>query len=245
MVRGLKRLLCSTFILPSLFSIDYLWASDFKLGVETQYEYATDKFIVENVKSAYSLGTIGLNIIGDFEKNVSIIGTYGVGYHPNYKTEFSGTGFNGPVVGRLLGFRTRYLFFDDTRQSAGINFYISERTVEGDDFRGVRNGQNLTVQTKAKMKLNEFALEYRNKVSQLFDVGGSVGVSAWSFEGSGVSFLENIAISKTVSDNNEASFMSVFAKIKTAKPVTISLSRRSYSLDNFVESYELTANFAL
>ena len=244
MVRKVKFIVVVALNFLFLLNVSYVCAFDFKLDFETQYENASDKLVIDNVQSTYSLGTLGVKLSSEVNKKFKLTGTYGIGYHPNFKTGISGTHFNGPVFGSLMSIGAEYLLRKNNQHSIGLDYYYSEREVEGDNFRGFRNGQNLTVHSKAKMNLNEIALKYVKKVSQIVEIGGSIGTSFWNFNGSGVVFVDNVQLTKQVTKSNSSPVVSVFTILNTARPMTFSLTRRSYSADEFVESYELKANFA-
>ena len=57
-------------------------------------------------------------------------------------------------------------------------------------------------------------------------------------------FVDNVQLTKLVTKSNSSPVVSVFTILNAARPMTFSLTRRSYSADEFVESYELKANFA-
>ena len=62
MVRKVKLIVVVALNFLFLLNVSYVCAFDFKLDFETQYENASDKLVIDNVQSTYSLGTLGVKL---------------------------------------------------------------------------------------------------------------------------------------------------------------------------------------
>ena len=54
-----------------------------------------------------------------------------------------------------------------------------------------------------------------------------------------------MTISKNVTESGHSPKIQFYAHVGVKKPVEVFLTRRAYSLDNFVETYELMVRFPL
>ena len=220
-------------------------ALETEISFESLYDQASEKLIVDGVSSSYSLGSAGIRVDWKTDQNVFFHASFGLGYLPNYKMSAFGTDFSGPVQGAIKNIGGQYGVYKTEEHKLNVSFEILERDVNGDDFKGVRNGQSLKVKSTAAFELSEFSLGYEYSSSRLLSLGINAGITNWKFDANGLTLLNNMTISKNVTESGNSPKIQFYAHVGGKKPVEVFLTRRAYSVDNFVETYELMVRFPL
>ena len=220
-------------------------ALETEISFESLYDQASEKLIVDGVSTSYSLGSAGIRVDWKTDQNVFFHASFGLGYLPNYKMSAFGTDFSGPVQGAIKNIGGQYGVYKTEEHKLNVSFEILERDVNGDDFKGVRNGQSLKVKSTAAFELSEFSLGYEYSSSRLLSLGINAGITNWKFDANGLTLLNNMTISKNVTESGNSPKIQFYAHVGGKKPVEVFLTRRAYSVDNFVETYELMVRFPL
>ena len=148
-------------------------------------------------------------------------------------------------MGSEMCIRDRYGVYKTDDHKLNVSFEILERDVNGNDFKGVRNGQSLKVKSTAAFELSEFSLGYEYFLSRSLSLGFNAGITYWKFDASGLTLLNNMTINKKVTESGQSPKVQFYANVGNKKPVEVFLTRRAYSVDNFVETYELMVKFPL
>ena len=220
-------------------------ALETEISFESLYDQASEKLIVDGVSTSYSLGSAGIRVDWKTDQNLFFHASFGLGYLPNYKMSAFGTDFSGPVQGAMKNIGGQYGVYKTEEHKLNVSFEILERDVNGDDFKGVRNGQSLKVKSTAAFELSEFLLGYEYSSSRSLSLGINAGITDWKFDATGLTLLNNMTISKNVTESGNSPKIQFYAHVGGKKPVEVFLTRREYSVDNFVETYELMVRFPL
>ena len=214
-------------------------ALETEIKFESLYDHASEKLIVDGVSTSYSLGSAGIRVDWKTDQNLLFHASFGLGYLPNYKMSAFGTDFSGPVEGTMTNIGWQYDVYKTEDHKLHVSFEILERDVNGNDFKGVRNGQSLKVKSTAAFELSEFSLGYEYFSSRSLSLGINAGITYWKFDANGLTLLNNMTISKKVTESGQSPKVQFYAHVGDKKPVEVFLTRRAYSVDNFVETYEL------
>ena len=220
-------------------------ALETEISFESLYDQASEKLIVDGVSTSYSLGSAGIRVDWKTDQNLFFHASFGLGYLPNYKMSAFGTDFSGPVQGAMKNIGGQYGVYKTEEHKLNVSFEILERDVNGDDFKGVRNGQSLKVKSTAAFELSEFLLGYEYSSSRSLSLGINAGITDWKFDATGLTLLNNMTISKNVTESGNSPKIQFYAHVGGKKPVEVFLTRREYSVDNLVETYELMVRFPL
>ena len=220
-------------------------ALETEIKFESLYDHASEKLIVDGVSNSYSLGSAGIRVDWKTDQNLLFHASFGLGYLPNYKMSAFGTDFSGPVEGTMKSIGGQYGVYKTEDHKLNVSFEILERDVNGNDFKGVRNGQSLKVKSTAAFELSEFSLGYEYFSSRSLSLGINAGITYWKFDANGLTLLNNMTISKKVTESGHSPKVQFYAHVGDKKPVEVFLTRRAYSVDNFVETYELMVKFPL
>ena len=220
-------------------------ALETEISFESLYDQASEKLIVDGVSTSYSLGSAGIRADWKTNQNLLFHASFGLGYLPNYKMSAFGTDFSGPVRGTMKNIGGQYGVYKTEDHKLNVSFEILERDVNGDEFKGVRNGQSLKVKSTAAFELSEFSLGYEYSSSRSLSLGVNAGITYWKFDANGLTLLNDMTISKNVTESGHSPKIQFYAHVGVKKPVEVFLTRRAYSVDNFVETYELMVRFPL
>jgi len=220
-------------------------ALETEISFESLYDQASEKLIVDGVSTSYSLGSAGIRVDWKTNQNLLFHASFGLGYLPNYKMSAFGTDFSGPVRGTMKNIGGQYGVYKTEDHKMNVSFEILERDVNGDEFKGVRNGQSLKVKSTAAFELSEFLLGYEYSPSRSLSLGINAGITYWKFDANGLTLLNNMTISKNVTESGHSPKIQLYANVGVKKPVEVFLTRRAYSVDNFVETYELMVRLPL
>ena len=220
-------------------------ALETEIKFESLYDHASEKLIVDGVSTSYSLGSAGIRVDLKTDQNLLFHASFGLGYLPNYKMSAFGTDFSGPVEGTMKNIGGQYDVYKTEDHKLNVSFEILERDVNGNDFKGVRNGQSLKVKSTAAFELSEFSLGYEYFSSRSLSLGINAGITYWKFDANGLTLLNNMTISKKATESGHSPKVQFYAHVGDKKPVEVFLTRRAYSVDNFVEAYELMVKFPL
>ena len=220
-------------------------ALETQISFESLYDQASGKLIVDGVSTSYSLGSAGIRVDWKTNQNLLFHASFGLGYLPNYKMSAFGTDFSGPVRGTMKNIGGQYGVYKTEDHKLNVSFEILERDVNGDEFKGVRNGQSLKVKSTAAFELSEFSLGYEYSSSRSLSLGINAGITYWKFDANGLTLLNNMMISKNVNESGHSPKIQFYAHVGVKKPVEVFLTRRAYSVDNFVETYELMVRLPL
>lgn len=220
-------------------------ALETEISFESLYDQASEKLIVDGVSTSYSLGSAGIRADWKTNQNLLFHASFGLGYLPNYKMSAFGTDFSGPVQGTMKNIGGQYGVYKTEDHKLNVSFEILERDVNGDEFKGVRNGQSLKVKSTAAFELSEFSLGYEYSSSRSLSLGVNAGITYWKFDANGLTLLNDMTISKNVTESGHSPKIQFYAHVGVKKPVEVFLTRRAYSVDNFVETYELMVRFPL
>ena len=220
-------------------------ALETEISFESLYDHTSEKLIVDGVSTSYSLGSAGIRVDWKTDQNLLFHASVGLGYLPNYKMSAFGTNFSGPVASTMRNIGGRYGVYKTDDHKLNVSFEILERDVNGNDFKGVRNGQSLKVKSTAAFELSEFSLGYEYFLSRSLRLGFNAGITSWKFDASGLTLLNNMTINKKVTDSGQSPKVQFYANVGDKKPIEVFLTRRAYSVDNFVETYELMVKFPL
>ena len=220
-------------------------ALETEISFESLYDQASEKLIVDGVSTSYSLGSAGIRVDWKTNQNLLFHASFGLGYLPNYKMSAFGTDFSGPVRGTMKNIGGQYGVYKTEDHKMNVSFEILERDVNGDEFKGVRNGQSLKVKSTAAFELSEFSLGYEYSSSHSISLGINAGITYWKFDANGLTLLNDMTISKNVTESGHSPKIQLYANVGVKKPVEVFLTRRAYSVDNFVETYELMVRLPL
>ena len=220
-------------------------ALETEISFESLYDHTSEKLIVDGVSTSYSLGSAGIRVDWKTDQNLLFHASVGLGYLPNYKMSAFGTDFSGPVEGTMKSIGGQYGVYKTEDHKLNVSFEILERDVNGNDFKGVRNGQSLKVKSTAAFELSEFSLGYEYFSSRSLSLGINAGITYWKFDANGLTLLNNMTISKKVTESGQSPKVQFYANVGDKKPVEVFLTRRAYSVDNFVETYELMVKLPL
>ena len=220
-------------------------ALETEIKFESLYDHASEKLIVDGVSTSYSLGSAGIRVDWKTDQNLLFHASFGLGYLPNYKMSAFGTDFSGPVESNMKNIGGQYDVYKTEDHKLNVNFEILERDVNGNDFKGVRNGQSLKVKSTAAFELSEFSLGNEYFSSRSLSLGINAGITYWKFDANGLTLLNNMTISKKVTESGQSPKVQFYANMGGKKPFEVFLTRRTYSVDNFVETYELMVKFPL
>ena len=220
-------------------------ALETEISFESVYDHASEKLIVDGVSTSYALGSAGIRVDWKTDQNLFFHASFGLGYLPNYKMSAFGTTFYGPVDGTMKSIGSRYRLYNAEDHKVNVSFEIFERDVNGNDFKGIRNGQSLKVKSTAAFELSEFSLGYEYFSSRSLSLGINAGMTNWKLDANGLTLLNNMTISKNVTENGHSPKVQFYANMGGKKPFEVFLTRRTYSVDNFVETYELMVKFPI
>ena len=220
-------------------------ALETEISFESLYDQASEKLIVDGVSTSYYLGSAGIRVDWKTNQNLLFHASFGLGYLPNYKMSAFGTDFSGPVRGTMKNIGGQYGVYKTEDHKMNVSFEILERDVNGDEFKGVRNGQSLKVKSTAAFELSEFLLGYEYSPSRSLSLGINAGITYWKFDANGLTLLNDMTISKNVTESGHSPKIQFYAHVGVKKPVEVFLTRRAYSVDNFVETYELMVRLPL
>lgn len=218
-------------------------ALETEISFESVYDHASEKLIIDGVSTSYYLGAVGIRADWKTDQNLIFHASLGLGYLPNYKMSAFGSSFSGPVEGTMKSIGARYLIYKAEDHKLNVSFDIVERDVNGNDFKGVRNGQSLKVKSTAAFELSEFSLGYEYFSSGSLSFGINAGITNWKFDAYGLTLLNDMTVSKNVIETGHSPKVQLYANVGNEKPFEVFLTRRTYSVDNFVETYELTVKF--
>jgi hypothetical protein len=233
------------YLFTLIFLANSVAALETEISFESIYDHASEKLTVDGVSTSYSLGSAGIRVDWKTDQNLLFHASFGMGYFPNYKMSAFGTNFSGPVEGSMKNIGGQYRLYKAEDHKLSVSFEIHERYVNGNNFRGVRNGQSLKVKSTAAFELSDFSLGYEYFLSRSLSLGFNAGITSWKFDASGLTLLNNMAISKKVTESGQSPKVQFYANVGSKKPVEVFLTRRAYSVDNFVETYELMVRFPL
>lgn len=219
-------------------------ALEAEISTEAIYEHSSEKMVIDGLSSRYSIGAIGLNVALALFPDLNFDVSYGFGYLPEYEISSSGISFTGPVDGFFSSYGAEYTLIDRDFKVL-VDFLNSERSIKGTNFKGMRSGQEYTLTSDAQMRLTEYAIKYQRNPIEKNSIGIKVGLSFWNFNALGVAFQDDIMIRKYSQKTGSSPVFGIYGVLGGKTPLEYTITRRTYSADNFIESYELKLRYML
>ena len=230
-------------ILFSQINVKFATAADINYGIEGVYKSAQENFVIDGISTESTFGTIGLIFRAKFKEKFEFGSSFGIGYLENYQIYRSGTPFRGPVQGNSKSVGLSYDFLTTGTHSMRSEVQFASEKVSGKKFKGTRSGNLLEVSMWSEFDITDYSLKYINKNLNQADIGVSLGLSRWEVRGQGVLFIEDATLSKSFSKSGSSPVFSIFAAFGGDFPFELSFTKRSFSLDSNVDTYEFSSRF--
>jgi hypothetical protein len=227
----------------SQINVKFATAAAINYGIEGVYKGAQEKFVIDGISSEYTLGTIGLFFKAKFKEKFEFGSSFGIGYLENYQIFRSGTSFRGPVQGNSKSVGWSYDFLNKGTHSMRSEVQFASGKVSGNKFKGTRSGNFLEVSMWSELDTTDYSLKYINKNLNQRDIGVSLGLSRWEIRGQGVLFIDDATLSKSFSKSGSSPVFSIFAVFGGDFPFELSFTKRSFSLDSNVDTFEFSSRF--
>lgn len=153
-----------------------------KISPFVLYEQSPERIVVDGVSTKYGLGILGgetkLPLGGKYASFLRL----GLGYNNNQSVSFSGTNFEGAVLG---GF-AELCIERDIGQVQDINFgvegIVAHRHLRADDLDGERNGLELKGESTSSISSFDTLITADFDLSNKTSLGASVGAGYWNLK---------------------------------------------------------------
>lgn len=165
-------------------------------------EKSREDLTIDGVTVKYGTGIQALKLSKNLNSNDNIYLYGGLGYHPSYDVSYLGSNFNGPVLGKAFGLGLTKTMFSRESYKIELETEFSVHSFESNKLKGAVRGQIAQVKSNGKMDSLSISSVFKKNTQKGIIFGARIGANYWNIKSLGVTYIDNLKITKRANGNN-------------------------------------------
>jgi len=238
----------SIFIISALMIFNFGSAHANGIGISSLSlaEKSRENIILDGVSVKYGTGIQAIKLSKNL-KNIDNLYLYGgLGYHPSYDVTYLGSTFNGPVVGKAIGLGVTSKIFSRGNYTLEYETEFSVHSFESNNLRGAVRGQMARVRSNGQMNSFSISSVFKKNTQKGISFGARIGANYWDMTSLGVTYIDNLKITKNANGSNLDPIVGAFMKFDFHKVnAEFSYNLKKISADNtgYIDQIKLIVKF--
>lgn len=167
-------------------------ALEFKVEPFALYEQGQENIYIDDVRTKYGLGVVGVageTMVGN---NFSVRGRLGYGYHPKARVSLNVEGrevaVTGPVAGVYLEAAVDYLLLSSTSYSLTSQLRVITRNIDAPNLAGFAGSRAITGTAVNDFDTLDLMLEAKFPVGKVAFLNITGGLSQWNLKTTAIAY---------------------------------------------------------